>query len=49
MKKVAIVTDTSGITMEAAEKLGVFVIPMPFTIDGVEYLEGVNLSKEEFY
>ena len=49
MKKVAVVTDTSGISMEEAKNLGVFVIPMPFTIDGVEYLEGVNLSKEEFY
>ena len=49
MNKVAVVTDTSGITMEEAKKLGIFVIPMPFTIDGAEYLEGVNLSKEEFY
>lgn len=49
MKKVAVVTDTSGITKEEAEKLGVYVIPMPFTIDGADYLEGVDLSAEKFY
>ena len=27
----------------------VTVIPMPFFIDGVEYLEDINLSQEEFY
>ena len=49
MKKVAVVTDTSGITLEEAKKLGVFVVSMPFTIDGLDYLEGVDLSPEEFY
>lgn len=48
--KVAIVTDSnSGITQENAKQLGVFVIPMPFSIDGEEYYEGINLSQEEFY
>ena len=49
MKKIAVVTDTSGITLEEAKKLGVFVVSMPFTIDGLDYLEGVDLSPEEFY
>ena len=47
--KIAIVTDsTSGITAEEARQLGVFVLPMPVTIDGREYLEGVDLEREFF-
>ena len=50
MEKVAIVTDSnSGITQAEAQKLGIRVVPMPFTIDGSEYLEDINLSQEEFY
>ena len=48
--KVAILTDSnSGITQDEANKLGVFVLPMPFTIVGQEYKEDINLSQEEFY
>lgn len=48
--KVAVVTDSnSGITQAQAEELGVFVLPMPFIIDGETYFEDVNLTKEEFY
>ena len=48
--KVAILTDSnSGITQDEANKLGVFVLPLPFTIDGQEYKEDINLSQEEFY
>ena len=33
--KVAIVTDSnSGITQAEAKELGIFVLPMPFMIDG---------------
>lgn len=50
MARVAIVTDTNcGIMPEEAKQLGVYVIPMPFTIDDEEYLEAVNLSFDEFY
>lgn len=50
MKKIAIVTDSnSGITQEEAQKMGIYVLPMPFTIDGNEYFEGINLTQEEFY
>lgn len=50
MNKVAIMTDSnSGITQAEAKKLGIRVIPMPFTINGEEYLEDINLTQEEFY
>ena len=50
MKKIAVMTDSnSGISQEEAAQLGVVVIPMPFTIDNVDYYEGINLSQEEFY
>lgn len=50
MSKVAVVTDSnSGITAQEAEELGVHIMPMPFTIDGVTYYEGIDLSQEEFY
>lgn len=49
-KRIAIVTDSnSGITQEMAKKLGVFVLPMPFVINGQTYYEDVNLSQEDFY
>lgn len=49
-KKIAIVTDSnSGITPEAAKELGVFVVPMPFLINGKSYFENINLTQEEFY
>lgn len=48
--KTAIATDSnSGITQEEASIEGIFVLPMPFMIDGVTFLEGINLSPEEFY
>lgn len=48
--KIAVVTDSnSGITQKEAEALGVFVLPMPFRIDGTDYLEDVNLTQEAFY
>ena len=50
MSKVAVVTDSnSGITAQEAEELGVHIMPMPFTIDGITYYEGIDLSQEEFY
>lgn len=50
MAKVKIVTDSnSGITQAEAEKLGIFVLPMPFLIDGEEYFEGINLTQAQFY
>ncbi|WP_026509269.1 DegV family protein [Butyrivibrio sp. LC3010] len=50
MSKVAIITDTnSGIMPAEGEALGIKVLPTPFMIDGVEYLEGINLTQEEFF
>lgn len=50
MSRVAVATDSnSGITQEEAKRLGVTILPMPFYIDGQLYLEGVDLSSEEFY
>ncbi len=50
MNKVIIVTDSnSGITQEEGKKLGISVIPMPFTIDGEEYLEEISISQEKFF
>lgn len=50
MEKIAIVTDSnSGITQEEAKELGISVLPMPFYINDELFLEGVNLSQEEFF
>ena len=50
MNKIAIVTDSnSGITQSQAKELGFYVLPMPFTIDGKEYFEDINLTQEDFY
>ena len=48
--KVAIITDSnSGITQKQAQELGVFVLAMPFQIDGETYYEDITLTQEEFY
>ena len=48
--KVCIVTDSnSGITQAEAKKLGIRVVPMPFSIGDEEYYEEINLSQKEFY
>lgn len=50
MKPIGIVTDShSSISPAQAKELGIHVLPMPFMIDGVDYLEGVNLSREAFF
>ena len=50
MNRVAITTDSnSGICQKAAGMMGVFVIPMLFTIDNDEYQEGVSISNEDFF
>jgi len=47
---VAIMTDSnSGITQAQGRELGVYVLPMPFMIDGEEYFEDINLTQTEFY
>ena len=50
MEKIAILTDSnSGITQAEGKKLGITVIPMPFTIDGNEYLEDISITQAEFF
>ena len=50
MAKTAIVTDSnSGITQQEGKEAGIFVLPMPFLIDGTPYLEDINLTQSEFY
>lgn len=50
MRKIAIVTDSnSGISQEKAKEMGIHVLPMPFLINGKEYLDGVDLFPKEFY
>ena len=50
MNKIAVVTDSnSGISQEQGKELGIFVLPMPFYIDGELYYEGVNLDRETFF
>lgn len=50
MAKVAVTTDSnSGITQKQGEEYGVYVLPMPFVIEGDTYYEDINLSQTDFY
>ena len=50
MEKIAIMCDSMAeISQEEAAKLNIKVIPMPFMINGTEYLEGVSLDNDTFF
>lgn len=50
MTSIRIMTDShSSITQEKAEELGITVLPMPFSVGGEDYLEGINLTRDEFF
>ena len=50
MGSVAIVTDSnSGISQAEGKELVIYVIPMPFLVDGKLYFEDVDMNKEQFY
>ncbi len=51
MRNIAVVVDTnSGVTKEDLKNLSdVYVVPMPFMINGEEYFEDVNLTQKDFY
>ena len=50
MKKIIVVTDSSsGISQAEAEQNGLVVIPIPFTIDGKEYLEDKTITADKFF
>ena len=49
MGTTGIVTDShSGISQGEAQKLGIFVLPMPFYMNETCYYEGVNITRAEF-
>jgi len=49
MKKTAIITDSnSGLTQKEALN-NLFILPMPFIIDGEDYYEDITLSQAQFY
>lgn len=48
--KILIMTDSSaGISQAEAAQLGIVVVPIPFTIDGTEYLEDVSITQKDFF
>lgn len=48
--KIAIVTDSnSGITQSVSKELGIYVLPMPFMINGDTFYEDIDLTQEDFY
>lgn len=50
MANIAIVTDSnSGISQKEAKELGVWVLPMPFYVNGILYFEDITLTQAEFY
>jgi len=50
MKKIAITTDSnSGILPDEGKSQNVFILPMPFLVNGNDYFENVNLTQEKFY
>ena len=50
MAKIAIITDTnSGMPREEADKLGVFLLPMPIIVNNKEYFEGVSCTYDQFF
>lgn len=50
MGTIAIVTDSnSGISQAEGKELGIYVIPMPFLVNGKLYFEDVDMNKEQFY
>ena len=48
--KLAVITDSSAyISAETLQREDLFVLDIPVNIDGEEYVEGINLTAEEFY
>lgn len=49
-KTIGLVTDShSGIMQEEAERLGIWILPMPFYFDDECYYENVNITREDFF
>ena len=48
--KLAVITDSSAyLSTETLQREDLFVLDIPVNIDGEEYVEGINLTAEEFY
>ena len=48
--KLAVITDSSAyLSAETLQREDFFVLDIPVNIDGEEYVEGINLTAEEFY
>ena len=48
--KLAVITDSSAfLQAKTLRKEDLFVLDIPVNIDGQEYVEGVNLTAQEFY
>lgn len=48
MSTAVVLDSNSGLTGEEAKKYGMYILPMPFMIDGKEYLDGIDITREEF-
>ncbi len=49
MAKIAILTDSNAGIKDTGEHKNLFIVPMPFLIDGEEYYEDISLSTDDFY
>lgn len=50
MDRIAIATDShSGIRPEEALQRGIFVLPMPFFVEGRQYFENVSITRQELF
>ena len=48
--KLAVITDSSAyLSADTLQREDLFVLDIPVNIDGEEYVEGINLTAEEFY
>ena len=48
--KLAVITDSSAyLSVDTLQREDLFVLDIPVNIDGEEYVEGINLTAEEFY
>ena len=48
MSTAVVLDSNSGLTKEEARELGMYILPMPFMIDGKEYLDGKDITYDEF-
>ena len=50
MKKIAVMTDSnSGFTQQQAKEAGIYVLPMPFFVNGQTHFEDIDLTQGQFY